>query len=123
MRKIILIGFAALALACLCVSCATIVSGSTQDVTFVSDPEGATVRVDGLPVGRTPLTVSLDTGKSHTVELSKEGYETQYATLSRSVSGGWIVADIFLTGCIGIVVDLVTGSIYKLKPDNVYVQL
>jgi formylglycine-generating enzyme required for sulfatase activity len=43
-------------------------------VSFSSDPAGATVRVDGAEVGKTPLTVDLTSG-SRRVEVSLAGYE------------------------------------------------
>ena len=42
-------------------------------VTVTSEPAGATVRVDGAEVGRTPLTADLTSG-TRTVELSLAGY-------------------------------------------------
>jgi formylglycine-generating enzyme required for sulfatase activity len=45
-------------------------------VSFASDPPGAQVRVDGAPVGATPLTVDLSSGDRR-VEVGLEGYEPQ----------------------------------------------
>ncbi len=45
--------------------CATILSSSTETVDVYSDPPGATVIIDGLPVGQTPLNVDLNNHESH----------------------------------------------------------
>ena len=45
-------------------------------VSFSSDPSGATVKVDGRPVGTTPLTADLGAGP-HEVEVSMNGRETR----------------------------------------------
>lgn len=47
---------------------------NTQTVTLNTDPEGATVYVDGIKMGQTPYTVTLPAG-NHTIIFEKEGYE------------------------------------------------
>jgi TonB family protein len=49
---------------------------------ILSTPLGATVRVDGAVVGRTPLVDFKLKPGSHTVEVSKDGYETWSQTAS-----------------------------------------
>jgi formylglycine-generating enzyme required for sulfatase activity len=51
-----------------------------------SDPTGATVTVDGVFRGTTPLDVPLEPGRPHEVELRKPGYETR--TTSVTVRSG-----------------------------------
>ena len=46
-------------------------------LTVESNPPGATVTVDGVYGGETPLTVDLEPGVAHEVEVSRAGYETQ----------------------------------------------
>ena len=43
-------------------SCATIVTGTTDSVSFDSRPRGATVSVDGAPVGVTPCQADVGRG-------------------------------------------------------------
>ena len=40
-------------------ACATIITGSNQEVTFNSNPDEATVTVGGRVIGKTPITTSL----------------------------------------------------------------
>jgi hypothetical protein len=45
-----------------------------QDVTIRSIPSGATVVIDGQPVGTTPLSAKLELGTSYNLELLLPGY-------------------------------------------------
>ena len=57
-------------------------------VTFNSNPQGATVRVNGESIGTTPLTWRDGTeGTSYTVTLSKSGYSNATGTLSSLDNG------------------------------------
>lgn len=96
-----------------------IFNGSSQDITINSVPEGAMVRIDGGIAGNTPLVVDLGRSESHTVQIDMDNYESYTTTLTRSADGGIIIADIFLTGGIGLLIDLATGGLYKLSPDEV----
>ena len=103
-------------------SCATVFSGNSDDVTITSDPAGALVAIDGVPRGRTPLTVDLEKGNSYSVSVSKDGYEAGYATLTNRVGAGWVILDIF-AGLVPVVVDAVTGAWGWLSPDTVHLVL
>ena len=103
-------------------SCATIFSGNIDDVTVTSEPVGALVSINGVPMGRTPLELSLEKGKSYNVSVSLDGYETGYATLTDKVGAGWVVLDI-LAGLVPIAIDAVTGAWGGLSPDSVHLVL
>jgi hypothetical protein len=57
----------------LCTGCTTILSQNSPPVTVHSNPSGATVLVNGSPVGQTPTTISLDRKLTYTVEVQKVG--------------------------------------------------
>lgn len=113
MRKIVV-----LAVAYLLTGCATIICGSKQDVTFKSSPENAVVEVDGNYAGKTPQTVELERKKSHKVTLKLDGYKEHTFTLERKFNA-WYIGNIVFGGIIGIVVDPITGAMYKLKPEDI----
>lgn len=73
----------------LIISCGSIVNGSKQSVGFSSSPDGATVSIDGMPRGRTPITIELERDEDHTVRITLPGYYPYSATLTHSVSG-WV---------------------------------
>jgi hypothetical protein len=99
-------------------SCATLFHGSTDTVSFSSEPDIAKVYVNGNLLGTTPVQLQLKSKNSYTLEFKKEGYETKTVVLNNSVGGGWIVLDI-LGGLIPIVVDAATGNWYGLDQDHV----
>jgi formylglycine-generating enzyme required for sulfatase activity len=49
-----------------------------------SEPDGATVLVDGQFRGQTPVRIDLDPGRNYRVEVSRAGYETQSRTVRLS---------------------------------------
>ncbi len=57
-------------------------------VELVSDPEGAAVSVDGEFRGQTPLTLRLDPGREHSINLTKPGYEPVTRTLNVEADSG-----------------------------------
>ena len=89
--------------------CATIFSGSREDVNFTSEPSKAKVIVDGQDRGTTPLKISLKKGKDYNINIVKDGYQKKTFTVTYSLGAGWLILDI-LAGVIGIVVDAVTGN-------------
>jgi len=98
--------------------CASIMTGSTQAISFNSSPPGASIVVDGADMGKTPATLNLKRNKGYAVSIQLEGYETQAINLDRSVNG-WVWGNILLGGLIGLVVDASTGAMYKLTPEQV----
>ena len=50
-------------------SCATIMTGKTQEVTFDSEPQGAEVAVNGRVIGKTPTTIQLDKKKDQMISV------------------------------------------------------
>jgi hypothetical protein len=104
--------------------CATIVSGGggDQKVKVVSDPPGASVVVDGQPVGATPVELTLTRKTTHTVEVAAPGYETARLAVN-SQFNPWVIGNVVFGGVIGIVVDLATGATSKLSPDELTIPL
>jgi hypothetical protein len=71
----------------------------------------------------TPTTLSLERKQEYTLTFSMDGYTSQDFRLSRNMRTGILVADILLTGLIGVVVDAATGAWYRLSPENVNLTL
>lgn len=99
-------------------SCATIFKGSTDDVSFSSDPTGAKVYVNGILLGTTPFQLELISKNSYVIEFKKDGYETKTVVLNNSVGAGWIVLDV-LGGLIPVIIDAATGNWYSLDQEHV----
>jgi hypothetical protein len=120
MTKRILLATTAIAGSLLFTGCATIISGSTQNVSFNSQPEGATVMIDGIKSCATPCTISLPkTGKEKTIAMAKEGFETYTLPMTSSYNGVALLNifwDLSTT-------DLITGAAFEYKPNNYYIEL
>lgn len=101
--------------------CATIVHGNRQLVTINSEPEGATVKIDGLK-GKTPYSTSLARNQDYIANISKEGYKDEQVQITKSFSGLAIIGNI-LWLLIGVIVDFASGSAYNLNPTKVNVEL
>lgn len=104
------------------VGCATIIQGPTQKVGISSVPGGASVSVDNKPLGVTPLFADLKRGETHVVSIELPGYEKTQLTLTRSVSG-WVWGNIVFGGLIGLAIDAISGSMYKLSPEQLSAEL
>ncbi len=121
MRKTILI--ATLSISLLLPSCASIVSGSKQNISFNSTPAGAIVWVDNVNLGVTPVTAKLERSKKdQKVKIELQGYKPYELTLTRKTNG-WIWGNILFGGIIGIIVDSSSGAMYRLTPDQIEAQL
>ena len=93
-----------------------------QQVSVVCDPKKAKINIDGLTVGNTPYLAGLSRNKNHVLKIELEGYIPYDITLKRKLDG-WIFGNILLGGVIGIVIDVATGSMYKLSSKDVTTQL
>jgi len=98
--------------------CALIFKGTSEKVSFSSEPSGAKVYVNGQLMGNTPFELKLESKKTYTIEFKKDGYESKTVHISNSVGAGYIILDI-LFGFVPIIVDAATGAWYTLDQDNV----
>ena len=98
--------------------CATIFSGTSDSVTFQSQPEGARVIIDGVDQGTTPLTTSVKRSiGGTTVTYRLDGYETRTFELGQefNMTAIWNIfclAGFWACGAI----DVLTGAIMKYSP-------
>jgi hypothetical protein len=104
------------------VSCATIISGSKQNVRFSSNPSTATIFIDEVEVGKTPFEIKLARISEHSVMLKLDGYQTYQTRLTKSLNG-WYIGNILIGGIIGLIIDPITGAMYNLTPYQVNAQM
>lgn len=98
--------------------CATIMQGSKEQVSISSNPTGAAVFVDGQQLGVTPMVAQLARKGNHIVSIQLDGYKPYEIALNKSVSG-WVAGNLVFGGIPGLVVDAITGGMYKLSPTQV----
>lgn len=68
--------------------CATMIRGTTEKITFQSEPGGALVRLSNGFTGRTPVTFTVVRKGDLVVQVEKEGYEPMKVTLRATLGGG-----------------------------------
>lgn len=99
-------------------SCATIISGSRQTIQFNSNPANATVFINEIEAGKTPFQKRLKRNEEYKVSIELEGYETYETKLTKKFNE-WYIGNIIFGGLVGLVVDPITGAIYRLSPKEV----
>lgn len=99
-------------------SCATIISGSRQDVQISSEPTAAKVFINAIEVGPTPVQQNLERKQEYNLTLKLDGYKTYETKLVKKFNA-WYIGNIALGGLIGVIVDPITGAMYKLKPEEI----
>jgi PEGA domain len=97
--------------------CATIMAGGPDRFPITTNPPGATVFVDNVPVGQTPTMVTLDRERSGgVVRIEMPGFAPIAIIRTRNING-WFWANFCFGGLIGFVIDLATGN-YKAFDDG-----
>ncbi len=92
--------------------CASLFAPGPDAVTFNSDPQGATVRVDGEEVGQTPCTAEVSR-RADRVEFSKQGYQTLSMDVPRTFNAISILN--ILTLNLGWFVDIATSCLQRAE--------
>lgn len=107
-----------LSLALLCSGCATIITGTSQSVTFTATEPGTRVEVEigrGSKAatkyeGSTPMTVALSKRKNINVTYRLQDGSVRETELPAGSFNGWFVGNILFGGLIGMAVDGLTGN-------------
>lgn len=108
-------------------SCASLMSGTTQPVTFTSDdPEARVVvtittdrRARSQYRGRVPLTVSVPKSRSASVAFIRSDGHVAKFDLPSGPMDSWFFGNIFFGAIPGMLFDAVTGAATRW-PDHVY---
>ena len=87
--------------------CATLFGGGPDDVTIMSHPPGAVIRVNGNVVGQTPMSLAFDRSSPALIQLDLPGYRPEAYALKKSFNT-WAILN--LTDFIGWIVDFATGD-------------
>lgn len=95
--------------------CATIIRGTEQQVTVNTNPPGAKVDFSNGQSCQSPCTIKSKRDQSLQITLSKEGCQTQTATMVPSLAGGGVI--------LGGLIDYGTGAVYDLQPNPLTVTM
>jgi hypothetical protein len=141
-----IINLTILACAALFGGCATILDGSTQEMSFQSSPDSVvvtltrTVKVvtqmstdrnrptqytsheETRVLGKTPFTLQLDRAQDQSVAFSKDGYKPVTMKLTTTTNGAFW-GNILFGGLPGSTTDSMSGAIYEYAPSQLFVTL
>lgn len=88
--------------------CATLFASGPDTIPVQTNPPGAWVYVNGMVVGQTPTTISLDRSRPGQIQIYLPGFQPVMMIRSKTLNGWFIVSILFFI--IPIVVDLATGN-------------
>ncbi|MDH5668021.1 MAG: PEGA domain-containing protein [Nitrospira sp.] len=103
-------------------SCATIMDGESQTVTFNSNPNEVEIFMDGKRLGVTPLTLQIKREQNKMFIAKKEGYEEQQMVMSTRLNS-WFWGNFITGGALGSTTDFASGAAHEYSPNNYYVTL
>lgn len=103
-----------LGLSALFIGCGSLIegnSGMTRPVIITTTPPNATIKLNGIPKGRTPISVVFNPYEIRTGEISVslEGYVTEFLDLRKGLDVK-TAGNIFIGGAIGFGVDYLSGA-------------
>ncbi len=102
--------------------CATIIKGGSQEVSFQTVPEGATVMLNEKILGKTPLTTTIERKSSQSLSFSKDGYKTLTMPMATSVNP-WFFGNILIGGLFGSTTDGLSGAVHEYAPNRYFITL
>ena len=112
----------ALAVAATSTGCGTIVHGSRQNVKVRSTPSGVTVTTADRQTVTPGELQDLKRDRDHKVFFEKDGLPP-WEIMLVSTPSWWLLGNVLLGGLFGLIVDFATGSGYRLKPNNLEVDM
>ena len=114
--------------------CASVVSKTSWPFSIDTEPQGAAISITnkrGVEIykGRTPAAMKLKSGsgyfsrEQYVITLRKTGYEERKINLECKLNG-WYFGNILIGGLVGmLIVDPLTGAMYRLDQDYASVVL
>lgn len=102
--------------------CATLASGDTQTVSFISNPEGATIELDGRTLGKAPLSVTLKKKSGQWITAKLDGYKAVTIPLETRLDG-MFWGNIVFGGFIGSTTDEMSGAAREYIPSHYMITL
>ncbi len=107
--------------------CGTITRGTTEQVTFNSEPPGARVQTSlGHTCPETPCTFEISRKSEFIASFSLPGYEPIQVPVITKVNGeggAAFAGNLILGGIVGMAADASTGAAYDHEPNPVVAQL
>jgi hypothetical protein len=102
--------------------CASLLDGSSQVVSFHSDPKRAKVFINGVQVGVTPVSTQVKRSNDAIVVFKKEGYEDEQIALQTKLNT-YFWGNILSGGFSGSTTDYATGAAVEYAPKTYHISL
>ncbi|MFT3953057.1 MAG: hypothetical protein QM722_01065 [Piscinibacter sp.] len=102
--------------------CATAIRGNTNQVTFASEPSGATVTTSLGQTCVAPCTIAIERNKEFEATFRRDGFEPAMVSVRTVVSregGTSFAGNLLAGGLIGMGVDAATGAALDHSPNPV----
>ncbi|MEI7812134.1 MAG: PEGA domain-containing protein [Ignavibacteria bacterium] len=108
-------------------SCATIFTGSSQNVSIKSTPEKANITIKtmgGIEVfsGVTPIIAPLSKKHDYLVSVKLDGYKESTVQITQELQG-WFWGNLFCGGIVGMIIDYSSGAMWNLEPQAIQISL
>jgi len=108
--------------------CASMFAPNSDNITIITNPEGADVYYGTHLLGKTPLTYSFarDTFERKTLNIRKQGYKNQELLLEKTLEGKALFNLAFITTTFGVTswgIDAAKGNMIKYYPDSYLIDL
>lgn len=92
-------------------SCATLFTGTKDRISFITDPTGAVIYIDGIEQCTTPCDLSITRSISDIdVQIKLDGYKARLITLNKEFN---VVSILNLGNMLGWVIDIASGAIME----------
>ncbi len=99
----------------MCAGCATMIRGTTQEVSVNTVPSSAKVTFSNGQSCTAPCTIEVKRDESLQINIEKDGCHTHTATMMPTLAGGGVI--------LGGLIDYGTGAVYDLQPNPLTVTL
>lgn len=111
-------------IAVLMAGCATVTRGTTEQVTFTSEPAGAAVETtSGLRCAATPCTFDIARKSEFSATFLLPGYEEQKVDVVAELAGNGaagFAGNVLIGGVVGMGADAATGATLDHRPNPVH---
>ena len=101
-------------------SCATILTGTKDKVSFNSNVAESEVKRNGVTLCYTPCVQTFKRSERPVISIEKDGFKPQFITMEKSFNG---VAILNLTSLLGWGIDAATGAISRFDEKEHFVNL
>lgn len=115
---------ALLAIFALLQGCATMMAGGPDQIPVLTNPPGATVYVDNVPVGQTPTTILLDRSRNTgQIRIELPGFAPVVLIKDKRINGWFWGSVLLFSFIVPLVVDVVTGDFKAFDDDPIAIGL